>query len=105
MDGRRTLPVLLRALSTALVMTLASSLASCAAHKTFIHLKGGTPDALVTMNDRYLGPLERLGKGIRVEEGTYRITVEKDGYFPFDALVQVSETPVDVPIELTRIPE
>jgi len=81
----------------------------CGAPATVLFRFNGTPDdALVTINDRYIGKLGRLKKkGIKLPEGEYRITVEHNGYFPHDQIVQVQE---DVPpppfaVELTPVPD
>ena len=80
-------------------------LSGCATKKSLMQLKGGESDALVTVNDHYIGKLGRLQHGIRLEPGEYRVTVEKLGYFPFDQLVEVGEQPAQVEVELVPIPD
>jgi len=69
---------------------------------------GGMPDdALVTVDDQYIGKLSRLKRfGIKVPAGEHRLTVEANGHFPHDQLVTVpgnGATKVDVALE--SIPE
>jgi hypothetical protein len=68
---------------------------------------GSPDDALVTVNDRYIGKLGRLEKaGLLVPPGEYRVTIEQVGYFPQDQLVVVTDTPpAPIHVELTEIPD
>ena len=80
-------------------------LGGCATKKSLMRLTGGESEALVTVNDRYIGKLGRLQHGIRLEPGEYRVTVEKVGFFPFDQLVTVGDQPAQVEVELTPVPD
>lgn len=92
-------------MSLAPVVTLV--LAGCAHQATvLVKLQGAEEDALVTINDRYIGKLSVLERrGIKLPPGTYRVTVEKVGFFPWDDLVEVGEEPLHVAVELTPIPD
>ena len=71
-----------------------------------VSLHGDAADALVTIDDQYVGTLgdvERRGVGLR--PGQHRVTVEQVGFFPFDALVDVDDEPVDVQVELVPVPD
>ena len=75
--------------------------------KVLLRFGGGPTDALVTINDRYIGKLGRLSRrGIKLPPGQYRVTVEQTGYFSLDRLVQVDEgSNVTVTVELQQVPD
>ncbi len=75
--------------------------------KVLLRFSGEPTDALVTINDRYIGKLGRLTRGgVKLPPGQYRVTVEQTGYFAFDRLVQVDEgSNVTVTVELMEIPD
>lgn len=74
--------------------------------QTVLKLQGEPGDALVTINERYIGTLGQLGRrGVRIPHGKHRVTVTMPGYFPWDELVEVGEEPVAVPVQLTAIPD
>ena len=71
-----------------------------------MYVHGNTPDALVTINDRYVGKVGELSRrGIALPPGEYRVTIEQPGYFPHDELVAVDEEPVELKVELTPVPD
>lgn len=73
-----------------------------------LRVKGGVPDASVTIDDEYVGALAFVAaRGVALPAGTHRITVEKAGYFPWDRLVEAKsgDPPVHLQIDLTRIPD
>ncbi len=79
----------------------------CGSGRTVIlKLQGDVPDAIVTINDRYVGKLSALSRrGIALPPGQYTLTVEQAGYFPFDQLVQIDEQPVVLQVRLVPIPD
>ena len=79
----------------------------CTNQRTVLmHMQGEQTDALVTINDRYVGKLgEIVRRGIKLPPGTYRVTVEMVGYFPYDELLEVVEEPVTLPVRLVPIPD
>ncbi|MBI4955090.1 MAG: hypothetical protein HY908_23915 [Myxococcales bacterium] len=69
-------------------------------------LHGSVDDALVTIDDRYVGKLGEVERrGVGLLPGRHRITVEQVGFFPFDVLVEADEAPLDVEVELERVPD
>ena len=90
-------------------MVTASGLLACAATPTVVvRFSGGPDDALVHIDDRYIGLLGRLEKrGIALPVGSHRVTVEQVGYFPHDVLIEVREgqPPPPVVVELELIPD
>jgi hypothetical protein len=75
---------------------------------TSLHV-GGTPrDASVTVDDQYLGALVFVAShGVALPPGRHRITVEKNGYFPWDKVVEAKDgdPPVQLDVALTKIPD
>ena len=92
-----------------LILPICLCLIACGAPpKVFMRLSGGPDDALVHINDRYVGKLGRLVKtGIKLEPGEYRITVDAVGYFPHDELVKVEELgpPPKLEVQLQEVPD
>lgn len=87
---------------------LVLALGGCATKKMLLRFDGTPDDALVTINDRYIGKLGRLEKaGVLLEAGEYRVTIEQVGYFPQDQLVTVGgdQDPTPIRVELTQIPD
>jgi hypothetical protein len=64
-------------------------------------------DAVVTIDDQYLGPLAFVAAhGVRLPEGKHRISVERPGYFPFDRTVDAQGTePIRLDVALIPIPD
>ncbi len=102
-----------RSLSSALSTLAALSLllaacVSAAPKTTSLRLKGKDYEATVTVDDQYLGSFAYvLRKGVALPPGKHRITVQRLGYFPWDKLVEVREgdPPVNLPVELVKIPD
>jgi hypothetical protein len=63
-------------------------------------------NASVTIDENYVGPLHIVAShGVRLPVGTHRITVEKDGYFPFDRLVTAYRDDIRLDVKLEPIPD
>lgn len=63
-------------------------------------------DASVYIDEEYIGPLYYVAAhGVRLPVGSHRISVVADGYFPWDRAVQSDRKPIELPVELVRIPE
>ena len=63
-------------------------------------------NASVSIDETYIGPLGFVGaSGVRLPVGTHRITVEKDGYFPFDQLVTADRDDIRLVVTLKPIPD
>lgn len=71
-----------------------------------LRVKGNVPDAAVTIDDQYLGSLAFVSKrGVAMPPGKHRVTVEKPGYFPWDRVVEATEQPVHLDVQLVPIPD
>jgi hypothetical protein len=63
-------------------------------------------DATVTIDEEYIGLLGYVAAhGVRLPVGEHRITVERDGYFPFDTTVTAGREPIRLEIELVPVPD
>jgi hypothetical protein len=63
-------------------------------------------DASVTIDEEYIGPLGYVAAhGVRLPVGQHRISVEKEGYFPWDQLVEADRKPIHLDVTLEPIPD
>jgi len=63
-------------------------------------------DALVYVDEELVGPLSYVAaRGVRLPVGEHRITVEKQGYFPWDEIVIADRQPIHLQVELVPIPD
>jgi hypothetical protein len=80
--------------------------AASAPHTVSLRVQGNVPDAQVTIDDQAVGVLAFVAsRGVALPPGRHRITVEKAGYFPWDALVEATREPVHLQIALVPIPD
>jgi hypothetical protein len=71
-----------------------------------LRVKGDVADAEVTIDDQPIGVLGYVAShGVALPPGRHRITVEKAGYFPWDALVEAADDPIYLQIHLEPIPD
>ena len=72
-----------------------------------LRVAGSPPSATVTIDDRYVGPLSLVSKqGVALPEGTHRVTVKAEGYFPEDRVVVVTRGhPIRVDAKLVAVPD
>lgn len=62
--------------------------------------------ALVYIDGQYIGKLGYVAKhGVRLPEGRHRISVEKNGYYPYDTLVVSDRKALHVTVEMLRLPD
>lgn len=63
-------------------------------------------DASVMIDEEFIGLLGYVAaRGVRLPEGSHRITVEREGYFPYDRIVVSDRKPIHLDVRLTRLPE
>jgi hypothetical protein len=63
-------------------------------------------DASVIIDEEYIGPLYYVAaRGVRLPVGQHRITVEREGYFPWDRLIEADRKPVLLKVHLVRVPD
>ena len=101
----------LRAPAALLAIALAAPLASCrlaayAQPTVSLRVKGNVADAHVTIDDIPVGVLAYVAaRGVALPPGRHRITVERTGYFPWDALVEAKDDPIFLEVTLVPIPD
>jgi hypothetical protein len=63
-------------------------------------------DASVYIDEEYVGPLGYVAvRGVRLPVGEHRISVVKEGYFPWDRLVVADRQPITLAVELVPVPD
>jgi hypothetical protein len=107
MTGKTPIARGLRSLLMAAACTAACSQGVRAAVTLTLARPRGTPaDASVIIDEQYIGPLEYVvAHGVRLPIGEHRITVEKQGYFPWDRLVESDRKPIHLVVKLVPIPD
>jgi hypothetical protein len=63
-------------------------------------------DASVVIDEQYIGPLGVVAAhGVRLPVGEHRISVEKNGFFPFDQLVDADRQDILLNVKLEPVPD
>ena len=63
-------------------------------------------DASVYIDEEYIGPLGYVARhNVRLPVGEHRISVVKEGYFPWDELVTADREGIRLRVELIPIPD
>ncbi len=63
-------------------------------------------DASVYIDEEYVGPLGYVAAhGVRLPVGEHRITVIRDGFFPWDRLVEADREAIALDVTLEPIPD
>jgi PEGA domain len=71
-----------------------------------LRVRGNVADAHVTIDDIPVGALAFVSaRGVALPPGRHRVTVEKSGYFPWDALVEAKSDPIFLQVTLVPIPD
>jgi hypothetical protein len=95
------------ALALALVLVGCQSGVGRAAVSLRMQIPKAVPgDASVFIDEEYVGPLGYVAAhGVRLPVGEHRITVERDGFFPWDQLVVADRDAITLRVELEPIPD
>lgn len=72
-----------------------------------VEIAPGTPKrALVYIDEQFIGTLDYVAaRGVRLPEGEHRITVEKNGYFPYDVIVVSNRKPIHLTVKMLKLPD
>ncbi|MEN9581669.1 MAG: hypothetical protein RJA70_4678 [Pseudomonadota bacterium] len=63
-------------------------------------------DASVSIDEEFVGLLGYVAsRGVRLPEGEHRITIEREGYFPWDMMVISDREPISLDVRLVPIPD
>lgn len=103
-SGRRARPLLGFALGALLLG--ATGCLRAAVTLTLTPDKQTPVDAKVTIDEQFVGPLGFVAeRGVRLPEGEHRISVEREGYFPYDQIVVSDRQPIRLQVHLQRLPD
>lgn len=99
--------------AAAIALTLTFGLGACmsgvgrpAVSLRFVRGKNTPRDAGVWIDEEFIGPLSYVAAyGVRLPIGEHRITVQKQGYFPWDRLVVADRDALEFDVVLQRIPD
>jgi hypothetical protein len=90
----------------ALLLTSACAILPHSADTISLRVKGNVPDAHVTIDDLHIGALAYVAAhGVALPPGKHRVTVEKNGYFPWDAVLEARDEPIHLDVKLVPIPD
>jgi hypothetical protein len=71
-----------------------------------MRMRGAPPDATVTIDDHIVGRLDVVAaRGVALPAGTHRVSVEREGYLPWDKIIEAREAPVVLDVRLERVPD
>jgi hypothetical protein len=103
----RTVLCLLLAISGVVSTTTGCGSAPRSAVSMKMSRSKATPrDASVYIDEEFIGPLYYVAAhGVRLPTGRHRITITKDGYFPWDRVVEADRQPVALEVELVPVPD
>ena len=74
--------------------------------KTSVRMRGSPPDATVLVDDQPIASLGEVSRrGMALLPGRHRITVERQGYFPWDRAVDAQGELIALEVRLIKIPE
>jgi hypothetical protein len=91
----------------ALVAAVTISCASARAVSMKVKMAPQTPaDASVIIDEQFVGVLGYVAaRGVRLPAGQHRISIEREGYFPWDKIVVSDRKPIHLDVELIPIPD
>ena len=71
-----------------------------------LRMRGGPARATVTIDDRLVGPLDLVAaRGVALAPGKHRVSVEAEGYIPWDREIVATEAPVVLDVMLEPVPD
>jgi hypothetical protein len=71
-----------------------------------VRMAGGPPEATVTIDDVIVGRLDVVqARGVAVSPGKHRISVEAEGYLPWDKIVEAADAPLRLDVRLVKVPD
>jgi hypothetical protein len=93
-----------------LFVLCACGLAACAptVQTVSLRLDANVDDAEVVIDDESLGPVARVEKrGVALPVGKHRLSIERAGYFPFDAEIEAKpgQDRIELEVTLEKIPD
>jgi hypothetical protein len=71
-----------------------------------LRLRGTPARATVTIDDRLIGPLDVVSvRGVALAPGAHHVSVEAEGYLPWDSVVEAKDAPVVLDVRLVPVPD
>jgi hypothetical protein len=87
-------------------LATACKLIPYSAETVSLRVQGNVPDAQVTIDDIPIGALGYVAAhGVALPPGKHRVTVERAGYFPWDAVLEAQDEPIHLQVKLVPIPD
>ena len=72
---------------------------------TSLRMTGSPADARVVVDDQIVGTLDMVRvRGVAMPPGNHRVSVEREGFFPFDTIVEAKEGEKVVNVEAKLVP-
>ena len=72
---------------------------------TSLRMTGSPADARVVVDDQIVGTLDMVqARGVAMPPGNHRVSVEHEGFFPFDTIVEAKEGEKVVHLEAKLVP-
>ena len=72
---------------------------------TSLRMSGSPADARVVVDDQIVGTLDMVqARGVAMPPGQHRVSVEHDGFFPFDTIVEAKEGEKVLHLEAKLVP-
>ena len=108
MKSRGTSGKLARLALAVAALSLASAcrIIPYSAETVSLRVQGNVPDAQVTIDDIPIGALAYVAAhGVALPPGKHRVTVERAGYFPWDAVLEAQDEPIHLQVKLVPIPD
>jgi hypothetical protein len=63
-------------------------------------------DASVYIDEEFIGPFYYVAAhGVRLPTGKHRVSVTREGYFPWDQVVEADRQPIALNVELVAVPD
>ena len=72
---------------------------------TSLRLTGSPADARVVVDDQIVGTLDMVqARGVAMPPGNHRVSVVREGFFPFDTIVEAKEGEKVLHLEAKLVP-
>jgi hypothetical protein len=72
---------------------------------TSLRMTGSPADARVVVDDQIVGTLDMVqARGVAMPPGNHRVSVEREGFFPFDTIVEAKEGEKVLHLEAKLVP-
>ncbi len=107
MSASRLAPALCLVVASAAVSVTGCGAPPARAPTVALRISGGPANASVTVDDEPIGSFDGVAAhGVALPPGRHRLTVEADGYFPSDQVVEaeLGAPPVQLKVQLEKIP-